>query len=120
MEMIRYTNIRTGNDLLDESLELYLMYGYEPGGFLTSVLANDLFMAVNRADHWNKSNLYHIVHQIQFKVPSHAYGSYEAVRDWCRDKDDRRSKYARYMEKQFTLQSLKGEVKEENKNDYPF
>ena len=118
--MICYTDIRTGNRWLDESLELYLMYGYEPGGFLTSVLANDLFMAVNRADHWNKSNLYHIVHQIQFKVPSHAYGSYAAVKEWCKDVDGRRSEYARYLEKQFTMRSLKGEVREKAYDDPPF
>jgi hypothetical protein len=52
--MIRYTDINTGNNLLDEALENYLMHGFMPGGFLTSVLANDLYLAVGRADHWNK------------------------------------------------------------------
>lgn len=118
MVVIRYTDINTGNDLLDQSLENYLMHGFEPGGFLTAVLANDLRLAVGRADHWNKERLPEIVDEIVFKMPSLSIGSYEAVRDWCRDKDGRRSEYARHMEKQFTLRSLKGEVRE--KNDYPF
>ena len=116
--MIRYTDINTGNQWLDESLENYLMYGFEPGGFLTAVLANDLRLAVGRADHWNKDRLPEIVNEIVFKMPALSIGSYDAVKDWCRDKDDRRSEYARRMEKQFTMQSLTGEVRE--KNDYPF
>ena len=118
--MIRYTDINTGNNLLDESLENYLMYGLEPGGFLTSVLANDLRMAVGRADHWNRELLPEIVNEIVFKMPALSIGSYEAVRDWCRDKDGRRSEYARYMEKQFTLRSLKGEVKAKVEDETPF
>jgi hypothetical protein len=110
MEMIRYTDIRTGNDLLDQSLEYYLMYGYEPGGFLTAVLANDLRLAVGRADHWNKERLPEIVNEIIFKMPAISIGSYAAVKEWCKDKNGRRSEYAHYMEKQFTLRALKGEV----------
>ena len=29
--MIRYTDINTGNNYLDEALENYLMYGFQPG-----------------------------------------------------------------------------------------
>ena len=116
--MTRYTDINTKNDLLDQSLENYLIYGYQPGGFLTSVLANDLYAAATRADHWNRQRLPEIVNEIIYKVPVAAFGSYEAVEAWCRDKDNRRSEYARHMEKLFTIRSLKGEVRE--KNEYPF
>ena len=118
--MIRYTDINTGNDLLDESLENYLMHGFKPGGFLTAVLANDLRLAVGCADYWNKNNLPRITDEVFFKMPALSIGSYDAVKDWCRDKDNRRSEYARYMEKQFTLRSLKGKVEEKNEHDYPF
>ena len=118
--MIRYTDINTENDLLDQSLENYLMYGYQPGGFLTSVLANDLYAAVGRADHWNKQRLPKIVNEIIYKVPAVALGSYEAVEAWCRDRDSRRSQYARRMEKQFIMRSLKGEVHEKEYEDPPF
>lgn len=108
--MIRYTDINTGNSILDESLENYLMRGYEPGGFLTSVLANDLQLAVGRADHWNKERLPEIVDEVVFKMPSLSIGSYEAVRDWCRDVDGRRSLYAEQKEKEYTWRSLKEET----------
>ena len=110
--MIRYTDINTGNNFLDEALENYLMYGFEPGGFLTSVLANDLYLAVGRADHWNKDNLPEIVKEILFRMPNMSYGSYAAVKDWCRDRDSRRSEYALRKEKEYTWRALKGEVRE--------
>ena len=118
--MIRYTDINTGNNLLDEALENYLMRGYEPGGFLTAVLANDLRLAVGRADRWNKDNLTWIATEVFQKVPDVALYSYDAVRDWCRDKEGRRSAYAAQKEKEFTWRSLKGEVKTKVYNDPPF
>lgn len=108
--MIRYTDINTGNDYLDEALENYLMYGFQPGGFLTSVLANDLYLATGRADHWNKDRLPEIVKAILFRMPNMSYGSYAAVKDWCRDRDGRRSTYAHQKEKEFIWKALKGEV----------
>lgn len=108
--MIKYVNINTGNVLLDQGLENYLMYGLEPGGFLTSVLANDLVMAVGRADHWNQNNLPSIIIEILYKMPSISWGSYAAVKDWCADKDGRRTYYKEQKEKEFTWRSLKGET----------
>ncbi len=118
--MIRYTDINTGNQWLDESLENYLMYGFQPGGFLTSVLANDLRMAVGRADHWNKDNLPRIVNEVVFKMPSFSIGSYAAVKDWCKDKDGRRTYYREQKEKEYTWRALKGEIREKAFTDPPF
>ena len=112
MVMIRYTDINTGNNFLDEALENYLMYGFQPGGFLTSVLANDLYLAVGRADHWNKDNLPRIVHEVIHRMPSISHGSYAAVKEWCRDQDARRSTYAKQKEKEFIWKAVKGEVHE--------
>ena len=110
--MIRYTDIDTGNNYLDEALENYLMRGFEPGGFLTSVLANDLYLAVGRADHWNKQNLDRIVNQVLYNMPDISNGSYQRVKDWCADKDGRRSEYAGRKEKEFTIRALKGQVRD--------
>jgi hypothetical protein len=118
--MIRYTDINTGNQWLDESLENYLMYGFEPGGFLTSVLANDLRLAVGRADHWNQDNLARIVKEVTFKMPAFSIGSYAAVKEWCKDKDGRRSHYAAQKEKEYTWRVLKGEVRVKEPQDPPF
>jgi hypothetical protein len=118
--MIRYTDINTSNNYLDEALENYLMYGYEPGGFLTSVLANDLYLAVGRADHWNRDRLPEIVNEVLFRMPSISYGSYAAVKDWCKDRDGRRSAYATQKEKEYTWRVLKGEVRVKEPQDPPF
>jgi hypothetical protein len=118
--MIRYTDIDTGNNYLDEALENYLMHGFMPGGFLTSVLANDLYLAVGRADHWNKDRLPEIVNEVLFRMPGISYGSYAAVKDWCKDKNGRRSAYATQKEKEYTWKVLKGEVRVKELQDPPF
>ena len=118
--MIRYTHINTGNNYLDEALENYLMHGFEPGGFLTSVLANDLRLALGRADFWSKQNLERIVAGVLYNMPDISNGSYQRVKDWCADKDGRRSEYAQRKEKEYTWKVLKGEVRVKELQDPPF
>ena len=104
-----YHDFSTGNNWLDESLENYLMHGLEPGGFLTAVLANDLFRAVGRADHWNKTNIHHIVVEINRVMPAMSFGSYDHVKDWLTDKGGRRTEYVEYMEKKRMMDILSGD-----------
>lgn len=106
----RYTDIRTGNDLLDESLENYLLYGLPPGGFLSSVIANDLHLAIVRADHQNLPNLSSIVNEVVHRMPYRSIGSYDIIEEWCRDSHGLRSEYRQIKEKEFTFKSLKGNV----------
>ena len=98
---------------LAQTLEHYLMRGFAPGGFTTAVLAGDLFGAVAKADHWNKPAIAEIVQEVLWKCPSHAIGSYEAVKAWIDDEDSRRSKYA-------TWKMLQGPVKTHNEDEVPF
>lgn len=107
-----HPNYSTGNSYLNEALESYLMYGCEPGSFLTSVLANDLRHALETADYWNKTNIATIVDAVAQCVPVHAWGSYQAVKDWCEDKNGCRSAYAELKEKEYVWRVLKGEVSE--------
>lgn len=60
---------------IKNSLELYITKGYKPGGFLTSVLENDLTGAVGRADHINIKRLPDIVKYIYNNIPSNVWGS---------------------------------------------
>lgn len=106
--MIKYIDFTTGNDILDESLENYLMYGISPGGFLTAVLTNNLYLAATRADHFNKSRIPEITQAIIYNMPAQSYGTASVVDEWIKDKDNRRSSYARFLEKQYTWNSLKG------------
>ncbi len=72
------------SDLVIESLNNYWNHGYEPGGFITSVLVNDLYGAVQRADHWNKPNLARIVEYIANTAPYGSWGNPETVNDWLK------------------------------------
>jgi hypothetical protein len=70
----------------------YLIYGYEPGGFFTSVLANDFFAAIQRSHPSNTVEaLKCLVGWIDDCMPPEAYSSYDRVSEWSRlHKDSRR------------------------------
>ena len=108
-----YHNWNLRNVDLAQTLEHYLMRGFEPGGFTTAVLAGDLFGAVARADHWNKPAIAEIVQAVVYFCPAYAVGSYEAVQAWCADLDERRSKYA-------TWKLLQGPVTQSYDEAVPF
>jgi hypothetical protein len=97
------------NSYLDEALYNYLIHGIEPGGFLTAVLANDLRLAVGRADHWNRQRFCGIVEDIEYNVPAASRSSYRAVSDWCANINSCRTQYADEMQKQYVMRVLKQE-----------
>jgi hypothetical protein len=97
------------------SLYNYLVYGFSPGGFFTSVLANDWHLAVMRSHPSNTIEaLKAATGWIHDHVPPEARGSYEAVNAWCRLDNDARK--AILLERNLVLPSktevikaLKGE-----------
>jgi hypothetical protein len=61
----------------------YLVYGFEPGSFWTSVLANDFMGAIQRSHPANDiPALKHAVGWIQDSFPQGSYGDYRSVRYW--------------------------------------
>ena len=62
------------------SIERYVLNRYAPGGFLTAVLANDLFGATGRADDQNIVALKDICAWIYNRAPTDCWGSYEIVK----------------------------------------
>ena len=60
----------------------YRDHGLPPGSFLTSVLSNDLFGAVGRADHQNIHALKDICTWINMRMPAIAWGDIERVGNW--------------------------------------
>ena len=62
----------------------YLDHGIEPGGFLMSVLSNDLSGAVAHADAANRYRLFDIVKFLNGDVPDACWGSPEKVRAWMK------------------------------------
>jgi hypothetical protein len=62
----------------------YLVHGYSPGGFFTSVLANDFHSAIARSHPTNTINsLKSLGGWILDQMPLEAKGSYNNVEVWC-------------------------------------
>ena len=92
-----------------EALDNYFLRGWEPGGFLTSILTNDLYGAVRSADYANKHVIYEIVQWVTLEptVPENSWGHKEHVSNWLRDVDGCRTKFVDMMEKEYIWQTLK-------------
>ncbi len=69
-----------------ETIDNYVKYGFEPGGFVTAVLANDLMGALARADEQNRADIYEIAIYIYNNIPSGCHGSYKKVDLWLEKK----------------------------------
>ena len=76
----------------------YLVYGYEPGGCFTSVLANDFFAAMQRSHPANTVEAFKcLVGWINDCMPAEAYSSYNRVSEWIHlDEDNRRATLEKY------------------------
>jgi hypothetical protein len=62
----------------------YLIHGFNPGGCFTSVLANDFYGAISRSHPSNTIEaLKAVTGWIYSELPREAYGSYDAVSNWC-------------------------------------
>ena len=69
----------------------YLVYGYEPGGCFTSVLANDFFAAMQRSHPSNTVEAFKcLVGWINDCMPAEAYSSYNRVSEWIHLHEDTR------------------------------
>ena len=67
-----------------DSMYNYLVHGFSPGSFFTSVLANDFHSAIARSHPVNTVNsLKSLGGWILDCVPREAHGSYDAVSNWC-------------------------------------
>ena len=61
----------------------YLVYGYSPGGFFTSVLANDWTRAISSSHPANTVQAFKaLTNWILDVLPVESYGNYEAVKFW--------------------------------------
>jgi hypothetical protein len=81
-----YTDLIPGITL--DGLRNWILYGVEPGGFLTAVLRNDLFDAVGRADISNGESIKYICRFIWNEAPRGCWGSKEKMRAWAEAKQE--------------------------------
>lgn len=65
-----------------ESLDRYINHGIMPGGFLSSVLENDLMSAVNLASGDCREGFFEIVKYVYNELPLISHGSPDKVRKW--------------------------------------
>lgn len=70
-----------------EALLRYRDQRIPTGGFLYAVLTNDLRDALGRADNFNRSALYEIVHWCYWELPAPSWGSKEKVAAWLEQHD---------------------------------
>jgi hypothetical protein len=95
----------------------YLVYGYNPGSFFTSLLANDFMGAINRSHPGNTiPSLKHLVTWIVNELPEGVtHGSYEVVDAWTKLSPEERRKVLEsrrliFTEQDEVIRILKGEV----------
>ena len=70
-------------DFADPMLN-YLVYGYKPGSCFSAVLANDFFRAIGSSHPSNTVEAFKaLAGWILDVFPAEAYGSYQAVDQWC-------------------------------------
>lgn len=71
-------------DELRESLLRYAVQKIETGSFLRSILENDLFEAIGRADMFNMRDkvFYDVCNYIYNELPETCWGSKEKVATW--------------------------------------
>jgi hypothetical protein len=86
------------------------MKGWEPGGFVTAMLAMDMERAVYAADFVNGPNMQKIARWIIEYLPKGAWGDYETVNHWLEDKDKRRTKFVERVEKEEVWNILKDDA----------
>jgi hypothetical protein len=80
--------LRTKAALLDvpehciEGLVEFVAAGRPTGSFLEAVISNDLFDALGRADHVNRTRIFEIASWLFNHAPRASYGSREAYQQW--------------------------------------
>ena len=91
-----------------EALDSYFLRGWEPGGFLTGILTNNLYAAVNSADTANRHAIYEITKWLTTeRLPSRSFGNVEYVRHYLNDTDGIRTKFVEKIEKEYIWKTLK-------------
>lgn len=89
-----------------ETIEHYLLRGWAPGGFVESMLANDLERALYTADIVNRQRFWTIAMWIREYAPRESWGSYDAIEKWRDDFMGCRSAFAEKVEKDFVWKQL--------------
>ena len=94
-------------DHAQEAIENYLMLGFHPGGFISAMLAGDLFTAAGSGDQANGPRMQTIAKWIMHSAPHGSWGSYELIEKWVKDEDGIRTNFRTQKEKEYVANALK-------------
>lgn len=109
-EEIRILGALTIPDHTTEALDNYFLRGFQPGGFLTSILTNNLYSAVGSADRANRHVIYEITLWLTRSddiIPHDSFGTSEKVANWLRDTNSIRTNFVDKFEKEYIWKTLK-------------
>ena len=73
-------------DHMRDGAQRYIEEGIHPGGFLMSVLCNNLTESFGRADNTNKGVMLTWVNWLYWDIPAPAWGSEEKVLKWMAER----------------------------------
>ena len=73
-------------DHMRDAARMYIEEGIHPGGFLMSVLCNNLTESFGRADNTNKGAMLAWVTWLVWDIPHPAWGSEEKVLKWMAER----------------------------------
>jgi hypothetical protein len=93
-------------DHIQQAMSDYITRGFDPGGFVSAMLAGDIFRVAFNADVANRDLIYQIARWIVIYCPPTAYGSYEKITDWCNDSNGIRTKFMENYEKRMAWEIL--------------
>lgn len=100
-KFLRYTS----NDFIPnhtrDAIMRYILHGYRPGGFLTSLLSGNSFNALHKADPMNVSNFGGIHIWIIENLPEESYGTTENVHNWINDTNYVRTNYLKIKKQEY-------------------
>ena len=123
MKLTQYSQIRLYNSFQEydvakdfaDPIFNYLVHGYSPGGFFTSLLANDCVGAISRSHPANTiSALKNLTTWIVNEMPKESWGNYAVVNSWLETPPEERREILEksrliYPEKEEVVLILKGE-----------
>lgn len=92
-----------------QALDCYFIKGYQPGGFVSAMIAENYKKALACADSANRARFWYVATWLMRYAPKGSTGSYEILKDWCDDKDGIQSTHKDKAEKAFEWQILSGE-----------
>lgn len=123
MKLSKYSQVRLYNSFKEydvaksfaDPIFNYLVHGYSPGGFFTSLLANDCVGAIGRSHPANTiTALKTLTTWIVNEMPKASWGNYATVSSWLKTPPEERREILEmcqliYTEKEEVVLILKGE-----------